>query len=165
MLPTLCTLGNAELPDHPLDGIDLMSTLQGKAQSRSKPLMFWNFKANKKLQASMQNYIDPESQKGTTPLAKQSAGLYTRNFKNFRHPSVTTNDFLGSRSIIGDHYKLVIDGGKDTGVELFDLRNDISESQNIASSHPEVVTDLSKQLKDWQDSVMKSLMGNDYRNP
>jgi len=56
----------------------------------------------------------------------------------------------------------VIDGDRGTGVELFDLKQDVSETTNLAEAKPDIVRNLSKQLRDWQESVMNSLMGKDY---
>ena len=123
-------------------------------------MAFWNFPA--KLSQADKPYIDLELQKGTTPLAKQMAGLYTRNFRNNHHPKITEGDFNGPRAIISGDFKLVIDGEKETGVELFDLKNDFAESNNLAKAHPDVVRKLSKQLRAWQESVMNSLMERDY---
>ncbi|MDB4587480.1 hypothetical protein N9114_06985, partial [Akkermansiaceae bacterium] len=72
-------------------------------------------------------------------------------------------DFIGPRAILSDDYKLVIDGDKGTGVELFDLKKDLGEKNNLAEAHPDIVEKLSKQLRDWQGSVMNSLMGRDYK--
>jgi arylsulfatase A-like enzyme len=162
ILPTLCSLAGAKIPSVPLDGIDLVPLLNGDMKMRPEPIEFWYFQANKEAQQTMKPYIDPELQKGTTPLVKQSKGLYTRNFINYHHPKITENDFRGSRAIIWGDYKLVIDGDKDTGVELFDLKKDHGERNNLAKSHPDIVKKLSKQLRRWQESVMNSLMGRDY---
>ena len=70
---------------------------------------------------------------------------------------------MGPRAILSDDFKLVIDGDKGTGVELFDLKKDIGEQKNLAEVHPDIVEQLSKQLRDWQGSVMNSLMGRDYK--
>ena len=109
-------------------------------------------------------YIDPELQKGTTPLVKQMRGIYTRNFRNYHHPRITKGNFTGSRAIISGAYKLVIDGETNTGIELFDLMKDPAESDNLAASHPAIVKRLEEEIWDWQTSVLNSLMEADYKN-
>ena len=47
--------------------------------------------------------------------------------------------------------------------ELFDLRADPAEKNNIAAQHPEEVARLARQLRAWQESVLSSLTGADYR--
>jgi len=157
----LCALADIDLPKVPLDGINLVPLLQGTLKKRSKPIAFWNFSVNKKTVGKP--YIDPLLQKGTTPLVKQSQGIYTRNFQNYHHPEITENDFHGARAIISGDYKLVIDGDKNTGVELFDLKKDSAERNNCANTQPAIVKKLQQQLRDWQTSVLNSLMEADYK--
>ena len=49
-------------------------------------------------------------------------GTAMRNFQNFHYAAIREQDFSGARAIVDNGYKLVIDGGPDTGKELFDLR-------------------------------------------
>jgi len=47
--------------------------------------------------------------------------------------------------------------------ELYDLVDDPGEQRNLASAQPDVVRTMEAQLEAWQDSVLKSLRGEDYR--
>jgi len=161
ILPTLCKLAGTDVPQAPLDGIDLVPLLQGKMKKRSKPIAFWNFPVETSQDG--RPYIDPELQKGTTPLVKQMRGLFTRNFRNDHHSKITQENFRGARAIISGDYKLVIDGEKNTGVELFDLKKDSAESNNLAKSQAALAKKLQLQLRDWQTSVLNSLMEADYK--
>ncbi len=89
-------------------------------------------------------------------------GLFTRNFRNDHHSNITQENFRGARAIISGDYKLVIEGDKNSGVELFNLRNDMEESKNLAESKPAIVEQLKKDIRDWQESVLNSLMEADY---
>ena len=60
-------------------------------------------------------------------------------------------------------YKLVVDGSRGAGVELFDLRADRAEGRNLAASEPAVAADLQRRLRDWQHAALTSLTGADYR--
>lgn len=162
ILPTLCALAGIKTPNVPLDGIDLTPLLVGNMMDRGAPIEFWSFPVNRLAEETAMPYIDPELQKGTTPLVKESRGLLTRNFLNYHHASITEDNFKGARAILTDDYKLIIDGDRNSGVELFDLKNDVGETTNLAENHPEIVQDLSRQLRTWQESVMNSLMGGDY---
>ena len=71
-------------------------------------------------------------------------GLFTRNFRNDHHSNITQENFHGARAIISGDYKLVIDGEVDSGVELFNLRNDMAESKNLDESKPVMVEKLKK---------------------
>jgi arylsulfatase A-like enzyme len=132
--------------------------------ARPTTLHFWEYQAGGK-SARGEPYIDPELQKGTTPLVKKMGGKATRDFTNFRHPVITEEDYLGPRSIIEGDHKLVIHEQKsgEPKIELFDLKADPAEKTNLAAQQPELVTSLQAKLRDWQRSVLKSLTGADYR--
>ena len=102
-----------------------------------------------------------ELQEGTIPLVKKLRGKYTRTFVNWRYPKVSKNDVGGSRTMIGNRYKLVMD--QETEVELFDLLEDRAESNNLINSKPDIAEKMQKQLYDWQQSVLQSLSGADYK--
>jgi arylsulfatase A-like enzyme len=165
ILPTLCALANTPLPDRPLDGISLAPLFDGKLESRPKPIFFWNFDTRHALKGNPKPWIDPKWQEGTTPLVKLSGGIPTRNFKNVHHPKITEPDFNGARVMLGNRYKLVIHDGKgeaDPKTELFDLRADSAEENNLADSEPKVMKSMQTELRAWQQSVLESLMGEDY---
>ena len=46
--------------------------------------------------------------------------------------------------------------------ERFDLDADPAEKTNLITRHPETGAMLDRQLRDWQDSVLQSLLGKDY---
>ena len=108
--------------------------------------------------------IDPELQKGTTPLAKLMDGKATRDFQNFRHPTVSQGDYLGPRAIIEGNFKLVIheQNRGDAKRELFDLQADPAEKSDLLKQQPAVAQKLEAQLHSWQQSVLQSLTGADY---
>ena len=162
ILPTLCKLAGTQFPSVPLDGIDLVPLFNGKMKKRLKPIVFWNFPIDKNHNGKP--YIDPELQTGTTPLVKQMGGIFTRNFRNYHYTEITEGDFKGERAIILGDYKLVIDGEMDSGIELFNLRSDSAETKNIARSQSAMVNKLKKEMRDWQASVLHSLMEVDYKS-
>ncbi len=164
MLPTLCDLIGEPLPDRPLDGISLKPLIDGEMTERPTPICFWNYNAGRPSETEQEPYIDPKQQEGTTPLVKIMAGRYTRNFRNFHHPQITEEDFSGARAILDNRYKLVLDAqqGTETSAELFDMDNDQTEENNLIETEPEIAKTLSRKLREWQESVLKSLTGADY---
>jgi hypothetical protein len=48
-------------------------------------------------------------------------------------------------------------------VELFDLTEDPAEEKNLIESHGPIARKMQKQLRSWQQSVLESLAGADYR--
>jgi arylsulfatase A-like enzyme len=165
LLPTLCALSGQPVPKRPLDGVDLTPVLDGKFSQRSSPLFFWEFNGGRYAGTNPQPYIDPKLQEGTTPLVKRAGGKATRDFTNYRHPDIIPADFLGTRSIITGDEKLLIHDQKGGGtrVELYNLATDPAEKQNLAPEKPATVEKLQTTLRIWQESVVKSLTGADYR--
>lgn len=164
ILPTLCELAGQPLPRRPLDGLSLAALFDGQWTQRPNPICFWNGRARPDSEGAAKPYIDPELQKGTTPLAKLGPdGTATRNFRNIHHPDIQERDFNGPRAILDNRYKLVVDGTRTSGRELFDVRADPAEKKNLIATHPEVASRLERELRMWQQSVLESLTGADYR--
>ncbi|XOV93528.1 MAG: sulfatase [Bacteroidota bacterium] len=162
MLPTLVDLVGGTLPDRPIDGISLIPLIKGEMQERPEPIGFWMF--DTRHLTDEDPYIDPKLQEGTTPLAKQMDGVFTRSFRNFHHREITSDDYKGDRSYLDNTYKLIIreEGGAEIK-ELYDIREDPGETENIIEKYPEIADDLDEQLKNWQKSVLNSLTGADYQ--
>ena len=162
LLPTVASVSGQDLPDRPLDGIDLSPVIDGTMTVRSSPICFWKF--NLASTDSTDPYIEPTLQQGTTPLVKKQHGKLTRDFKNFHHPRIEPHDFLGSRAIIENDMKLIIQEKKNgtTLIELFDLKNDPSETRNLFQEYEDKAQRLKRSLHTWQTSVLKSLTGDDY---
>ncbi len=165
MLPTICELVGQPLPDRPLDGISLKALIDGEMTERPEPICFWSYNTGR--EGRNEAYIDPKLQEGTTPLVKKMADRFTRNFVNFHHPAITEADFTGARAILGNRYKLVVHdrSGKEPVKELFDLREDQAETNNLIATRPEFARKLEQQLRTWQQSVLESLTGADYKSP
>jgi arylsulfatase A-like enzyme len=165
LLPTLCALVGQAPPSRPLDGVDLCPLLHGKLTERPNPLYFWEFNTERLVRARPQPWIDPQWQKGTTPLVKLMNGKATRDFTNYRQPAVTDDDYLGPRAIIDGRFKLVVHELKNGKVrrELFDLEADPAEKANLFDKDRATADKLQTRLHDWQKSVLQSLAGADYR--
>ncbi len=164
LLPTLCALIGQPLPNRPLDGIDLTGVLDGRMTERSGPLFFWAYNTARLRQSKPEPWIDPELQKGTTPLVKLMGDKATRDFTNYHHPALTDEDYLGPRAIIDGDFKLVVHERKNkkTELELFDLGADPAEQSNLIGEQTEIAKRLQTRLRQWQDSVLHSLTGADY---
>ena len=162
MLPTICQLTNTPLPMREIDGIDLTSLIDDSMRERPRPIGFWSFDA--KEEAKNEPYIAAELQSGTTPLVKKMGDIRTRNFRNFHHTKVTDQDYAGTRALLGNRYKLVVRGarGSEPKSELFDMREDPAETTDLVEKKPGIAVAMQTELKDWQDSVLKSLTGADY---
>jgi arylsulfatase A-like enzyme len=164
LLPTLAAIAGQPLPARPLDGIDLTPVFDGTMTTRAKPIACWFFDSKHLKSSDRKPYIDPELQKGTTPLAKLMGNKATRDFINFHHPAVTEADYGGARSLIQGDYKLVVrEKSNGQRIELFDLKSDPAEKNNLAEKDPQRTSNLQVELRNWQDSVLRSLTGADYQ--
>jgi arylsulfatase A-like enzyme len=47
--------------------------------------------------------------------------------------------------------------------ELYDLTVDPSEKTDLAAKYPEIVNRMKAELENWQQSVLRSRRGEDYR--
>jgi arylsulfatase A-like enzyme len=162
ILPTLCALTGQSLPDGPIDGIDLTPVFEDEMSRRPKPIFFWSYDTGAETSVKRAPYIEPTLQEGTTPLKKKMDGKYTRTFRNLKHPKIRKSDYGGPRTLLGNRYKLVIEGEKGATLELFDIIADPYEKTNVAGKHPKLVERLQRELREWQDSVLNSLTGADY---
>ena len=162
ILPTLAGLAGAALPERPLDGISLVPLLNGMMSTWPEPIFFSSFNIDGLEGRSLEPYIDPEQQEGTTPLVKLMDGISTRIFQNVRFSAIQARDFAGTRVIMDGDYKLVVRGEEASASELFDLRGDPSETRDLTVDEPDVVARMQRQLREWQQSVLQSLTGADY---
>jgi arylsulfatase A-like enzyme len=167
MLPTICELVGQPLPDRPIDGVSLKGLIDGEMTQRPSPICFWSFKPSGETEIAPRPYIDAKLQEGTTPLVKKMAGRLTRTFRNFHHTTISEHDFAGPRAILGNRYKFVIssESGDQQVKELFDLRNDQAEQNNLIETKPGIAKKLELELHSWQQSVLDSLTGADYAKP
>ena len=163
--PTLAELTGQSLPERPIDGISLVPVFDNPASERPEPLCFWSFEHKNVYDENATPYIEPWLQEGTTPLVKMRAGKHTRDFKNLKYEAISENDFGGERTTMGEQYKLILDGDSpnEKGFELYDILNDPGETKNIANELPELAEEMKNQLRKWQESVLNSLTGADYK--
>jgi len=164
LLPTICSLTGQPLPNRPLDGINLTEAIDGKLIERPSPLYFWEYNRARFSGVSLQPYLDPELQKGTTPLVKLMGTKATRDFVNWHQPAITDADYLGPRAIIDGRLKLVIHEQKNGSLrrELFDLSIDPAEKTNLLDQQTSRADQLGAKLHTWQQSVLTSLSTADY---
>ncbi|MDX1285453.1 MAG: sulfatase-like hydrolase/transferase [Draconibacterium sp.] len=165
-LPTLAELSSQQIPDIPIDGTSLVPVINNPENGREQALCFWKFDTKNVFGDDVQNYISHELQVGTTPLAKKMGDIFTRNFRNYVYKNISESDFVGERTIMSGNFKLMVDSQSpnESGYELYDIEKDRAETQNIADKYPEKVKEMSEKLREWQESVLNSLTGADYKN-
>lgn len=163
-MQTLAEITGQTLPERPLDGKSMVPLFTNPSLQRNQPHFFWQF--NRDLfDDNCEPYITPELQEGTTPLAKMMDGKYTRTFRNCEYAEISEEDFAGERVMMKDRYKLIVEGDtpNEKGYELYDIQNDPAETINLADEYPEMVEEMQADLRKWQESVLTSLTGADYK--
>ena len=85
-----------------------------------------------------------------TPLLKNPAGKLDRDALFFHFPNYNLSPPVGA--IRARDWKL-LEYFEDNRVELYNLRDDISEQHDLAAGMPEIAADLRKRLQAWRASV------------
>ena len=115
ILPTVAALIGAELPKHPIDGKDIRPLMFGKPGARSPHEVFYCYYAGGQLHA-----------------------VRDRRWKlHFPHKYRTLNGRPGGKDGMPVSYDTA-----EIGLALFDLKNDVGETTNVADQYPEVVRRL-----------------------
>jgi arylsulfatase A-like enzyme len=164
-MQTIAEIIGQPLPDRPLDGKSWVPIFKDPSIQRNQPHFFWQF--NRDLfEDNCEPYIAEELQEGTTPLLKKMDGKYTRTFRNCIYSGISEEDFQGERVIMKEQYKLIVEGDtpNEKGYELYDIQNDPAETTNLADEYPEMVDEMATALRKWQEAVLNSLTGADYKN-
>ena len=115
IVPTVAKLIGARLPDHTIDGKNIWPLMAGEPETKSPHDYFYHYYAGGQLQA-----------------------VRDRRWKlHFPHEYRSLDGRKGGTGGIPVNYVQ-----KRTQLELYDLKNDISETKNVANDHPKIVERL-----------------------
>lgn len=155
----LAGLGSTE-PKHPIDGISLAPLFKGEMDSRDKPLGFWSYNEirgqSMKSDQILQEYnklLNENMSEG--PI---NEGLLNSPDKDYK--GLANYPYSGSSVWLVNEWKL--HQIRET-FELYNLENDPKEENNLADQFPQRVENMKKALRQWQDSVVGSIQGEDYK--
>ena len=126
ILPTVAAMIGAQLPQHKIDGHDIMPLMNGKADAISPHTTMPCYYANDELQAIR----DPQWKLILPHQFRTLAGK------------------PGGTGGIPAKYETV-----KVGFELYDMKNDRSETKNVAQDHPEVVVRLQAAAEVWRSDL------------
>ena len=132
ILPTVASMIGSELPKHKIDGHDIMPLMVRTAGAVSPHETLPCYYANDELQAVR----DPRW-KLILP-----------------HQYRTLTGKLGGTGGVPAKYESV-----KVGIELYDMKNDRSETKNVAKDHPEVVARLLAAAEVWRADLGDKLTG------
>jgi arylsulfatase A-like enzyme len=129
LLPTIAGIIDAKLPSNKIDGKNILALMtEQDAPSPHESLPYYY--ANHELQA-----------------------IRDARWKLvFPHTYRTLADSPGGKEGTPANYQT-----KQAGLELYDLKNDLGESKNVASEHPDIVQRLQKAADAWRDDLGDSL--------
>ncbi len=157
----------------PLDGLSLVPSIEGVEAARPKPIGFWaNFSHGLSVKSpailaalELQQSTEETTGEPIEPLmneAEERRALISDQLKIFEQRGL-----IGNAAWIDNRYKLHRrwnSATDDVSYELYDLESDETESHDLASELPERVSTMKQQLEDWQQSVVRSLEGDDYHD-
>jgi arylsulfatase len=137
VLPTLAGITGASLPEHKIDGVNLIPLFQGNSDANPRDHLFYYY--GKQLQAVRQ---------GKWKLH------FPHGYRSYEGVEPGKGGLPGPYA----HSK--------TGLELYDLENDIGEKHDVAEKYPDVVERLTalgeRARKEMGD---KELVGEEVRPP
>jgi hypothetical protein len=135
-----------------LDGVSLLPVLRGALDARSEPLGFWTYPTKGRAVHSTRilRQLADAQQAGRLPPLEPRPRIA-------RHPREA--DLPGHAAWVDGDFKLHRIPGKDGDVrfELFDLRADPAETDDLAESDPDRVERMRMALEGWQRSVLRDL--------
>jgi len=161
--PTVLDIAGVTVKNQPpLDGESLLPLIDGRMKARSKGLGFWDYptggrprRSRQLLQVYRKELASGKASKDPGKL-DLNAGKITK-----KHP---LDNRPGHAAWIDGDYKLHrIAGKKGTArYELYNLKTDPKEQTNLANKESARTEQMKKALSAWQESVLRSLNGEDY---
>jgi len=162
MLPTLLEVAGVKRENaYPLDGVSLLPVMYGRAQKRTKGMGFW--RQDVMGQSTFSDKIVKEMMKAQA--AGRSPAIPERLKKDIEEfPQHSLSKLPGHAAWLQWPWKLHKIQRK--GVEVFELYNleeDSMEAKDLSASQPERLSKMKAMILQWQQSVVNSLNGKDYK--
>jgi arylsulfatase A-like enzyme len=158
--PTVLEVAGAKAQHQvqPLDGVSLLPLIEGRMETRTKPLGFWVYPAPG---------IPVRSTELLEALAREQAGEAPARPADPAIPAkrYPEEELIGPAAWIDGDYKLHRRSakGNEATYTLFNLAADAQEKTDLAPRDQDRVARMSGELNAWQKSVVRSLNGQDYR--
>jgi hypothetical protein len=147
----------------PLDGISLVTLIESKMKTRSKPMGFWDHPTKG---------ISTPSQKWMTELleVQKAGGESSETFRLRLDAGEITeqyplDSFPGHAAWLDWPWKLHRIHSKKAEVkfELYNLAEDPDEQNDLIAQNTDRANSMKSQLQAWLTSIVHSLNGRDYR--
>jgi len=161
--PTLLKIAGVRMAKQPpLDGISLLSLLEGKMRKRPKPMGFWDHPTggigtpSKKWMASLLAAQQAGKDVDDPWRLRLDAGEITKQYPE--------DNFPGHAAWLDWPWKLHrIEKNDHVTFELYNLAADSKESNDVFDAQSVRAKSMSVQLEAWLTSVARSLNGKDYQ--
>jgi arylsulfatase len=135
LFPTIARLVGAELPKHPIDGLDVWPIISGKRGTKNPHHAYWFYYEVNELQSVVT---------GDGRWKLQLPHTYRT---------------LGGKPGGHDGIPVPYEQRKLEKSELYDLVNDISESEDVAASHDQIVRRLEAEAENAREELGDALTG------
>jgi arylsulfatase A-like enzyme len=161
--PTLIEIAGVTVEEQPpLDGISLIPLINGKMESRPKPMGFWNY--------PISGISTPSAQWMTELLEAQQAGgdldphETSQRAAKLPEPPYAADTFPGHSAWVDSDWKLhrIEDKGGKVSWELYNLSSDPYEERNLAAAEDARISPMRVEIELWLEAVVRSLNGEDY---
>jgi arylsulfatase A-like enzyme len=162
--PTLLEIAGVTVNGQPpLDGISLVPLIEGKMESRPKPMGFWDYPAS--------GIATPSAAWMAELLVAQQAGRDLEPHESSQRavqlpePLFPADKFFGHAAWVDGDWKLhrIEDKAGKVSWELYNLVADPAEEKDLAAGEAVRVSSMRQQMEAWLESVVRSLNGEDYR--
>ena len=161
--PTLLEITGVSVDKQaPLDGVSLVPLIDEKDASQDRAMGFWDYTAKGISTPSASWMADLfKAQQAGRDLAPHESSQKAAELPN---PGYSTNSFPGHSAWIEKDWKLHRMQGNGGKVlwELYNLKADPMEAEDLANAESERVAAMREHLKTWLVSVVHSLNGEDY---
>jgi len=161
--PTLLEIAGVTMPRQPvLDGVSLVPLIEGRLETRSRPMGFWDYAAGGISTPSakwMGDLLTAQQAGGDLPPHESS-----QRAAQLPSPPYPLDQYPGHAAWTDGDWKLHRIARKQGGVawELYDLAADPNERNDLAAGEPERAGQMRSELEAWLKSVVQSLNGEDY---
>ena len=160
--PTLLEITGAAVPQQPpLDGVSLTALIDGRLDSRPRPMGFWDYPGGG-IPMSSQEWMQEL-------LVAQAAGDMLGNLTRLRLDAASIDrqypqdTFPGHAAWLDWPWKLHrIQGDSGVKFELYNLAQDPLETRDRLAEQSALVEKMNAGLHEWLVSVVRSLNGKDY---
>jgi len=170
IFPTLVEVAgiDAATQTQPLDGVSIVPVIDGARRDRAKPMGFWSYPTRGQGMRSrdmLEVQLAAQAKGNALPPPLNDAGQRQKRATDalaiLQNPGL-----VGHAAWIDNRYKLhriPLADPSQAKYQLYNLEADPAEANDLAGSLPDRVTRMKADLDAWQQSVVRSIAGEDYR--